>query len=1199
MRPSFTRKFFSLLILWGSLLIAFFSVSYLTLIAAVPTATLWEFSIYLERMLGSSPLTGLESGQVANSTRLNNQPASYYQRLIWNCGAGYMLSVNADGTVVCGSPIAPPLPPPFTCAVRPAYTNVSFFDGTPAIANQPWDKIGPNCKYTCTGGYSGVDCSIPPVGNSCAASPACSSYSGCTLAPGTPTSIGQAWTQAGPNCRYTCNAGFTGPTCAPLGASMCLSYAETWSWSGQGGDCSATIPAGFSITDNQPVMTSPTITLANTIPGYSGSVTWRCIDSDPVVGTTAVEWTFAWGSCTAIPSCSTSLPACSGAWACTTTLGTPTTANQAWSRGASSCGFTCNPGYSGIDCEIAPSGWNCGTFSCFAHEQAWGWDVACWNNFKSALTAWTASGYITPAQRTQIEADGDVSWDATCGQLAAARATTGAFYRDSILNSPPVTGRFTLDTEERALFGGCNIDAAVACPALPPAAPTGLSGVAWNASVALSWTAPSGIIGDYIIEYKTTLGAFWLPFNDGPWIGTTANVTGLTNGVSFDFRVKARNGNGDSAWSNIVSKTPLSSDVCGSTNGIAQFSYPSWFWACTSGIQTDIDTSASDGTYNWNCGALSCSAWRLISASSTYPGCDTADIILPDGSTWALCNVWAITSNVNSTWSFGNLYQWWRNTPFPSNGFVSTIPWLVSEVVANASSSFVLGASSTYTTDWVTPQNDNLWWWVTNPMLWLFSSLSAGDKLLMQWPCSAGYHVPTYKEWNNALSSIDSNTTWAVFSNKTDTSIHTILKLPLSGFRDHRDGWQVSGSNMFGKYWVSSPYIVSRWNTVSINLDSISIWIDYNKRADAYSVRCIKDPVNSCAAAPACIGAGQCTQTANAPTAPNQAWSNGWAQCGYTCSGGWSGANCDVPPVATITWEYGCFVAGTQITLDTGKTKSIEDIAVGEIVRTYDEISKTFIDRPVTETFHHTERLQKLYTFEYGDQTLISNHIHRIYLPVNDIYISAEEIYKKWKNGEEIYFLNDQTHTPVKVHNIQVEDKVVPVYNLHVSGIHDRDDTLIDYTLPNHNYIANGVVVHNAKAPNTMAAGIAMFNVFNTNCTNAWHGILFQSICMADSTSIMASDGSIINWVVCTGTAAEQITINACRNGGGLTWVSKWWGCRNTTLYTITGDPQTEYENYEINPSCSIAWQSVLVGAADKYGFCPVGSRGAEAYKCE
>ena len=49
-------------------------------------------------------------------------------------------------------------------------------------------------------------------------------------------------------------------------------------------------------------------------------------------------------------SCTSTHPACEGI-SCSLTTGTPSSANQAWAQWATSCGFTCNSGYSGPDCD--------------------------------------------------------------------------------------------------------------------------------------------------------------------------------------------------------------------------------------------------------------------------------------------------------------------------------------------------------------------------------------------------------------------------------------------------------------------------------------------------------------------------------------------------------------------------------------------------------------------------------------------------------------------------------------------------------------------------------------------------------------------------------------------------------------------------------------------------------------------------------
>ena len=131
-------------------------------------------------------------------------------------------------------------------------------------------------------------------------------------------------------------------------------------------------------------------------------------------------------------------------------------------------------------------------------------------------------------------------------------------------------------------------------------------------------------------------------------------------------------------------------------------------------------------------------------------------------------------------------------------------------------------------------------------------------------------------------------------------------------------------------------------------------------------------------------------------------------------------------------------------------------------MRTYDEMSKTYISRPVSETLHHEPREQTLYTFVYGDQSLTSNQIHPIYLPKDDRYVSAENIYKRWIAGETLWFQDGNKNALIAIKHISVEKKIVPVYNLHVSGIYDNGRPN-DLLKPNHNYIANGVIVHNIK----------------------------------------------------------------------------------------------------------------------------------------
>ena len=95
-----------------------------------------------------------------------------------------------------------------------------------------------------------------------------------------------------------------------------------------------------------------------------------------------------------------------------------------------------------------------------------------------------------------------------------------------------------------------------------PGAPSSLLPTALNTSIRLTWSAPvltgGSAITDYVIEYSSDAGANYSVFADGLSTSLSATITGLTNGTSYLFRVKAVNTIGTGPASGVISAIPWS-----------------------------------------------------------------------------------------------------------------------------------------------------------------------------------------------------------------------------------------------------------------------------------------------------------------------------------------------------------------------------------------------------------------------------------------------------------------------------------------------------------------------------------------------------------------------------------------------------------------------------------------------------------------
>lgn len=98
-------------------------------------------------------------------------------------------------------------------------------------------------------------------------------------------------------------------------------------------------------------------------------------------------------------------------------------------------------------------------------------------------------------------------------------------------------------------------------PPPPPAPPTSLGAAPGDARAVLSWTASAGATG-YVVYYSSSLPVL----SSSPHVaatGTSATVTGLTNGAATYFAVSATGEGGESALSSTACAVPTASDTTG------------------------------------------------------------------------------------------------------------------------------------------------------------------------------------------------------------------------------------------------------------------------------------------------------------------------------------------------------------------------------------------------------------------------------------------------------------------------------------------------------------------------------------------------------------------------------------------------------------------------------------------------------------
>ena len=127
----------------------------------------------------------------------------------------------------------------------------------------------------------------------------------------------------------------------------------------------------------------------------------------------------------------------------------------------------------------------------------------------------------------------------------------------------------------------------IVVPSGVPGTPTSVSATGSDHGASLTWSAPSGngaVISNYQIEYSTDAGTTWSTYLHASSSATSTSLTGLTNYISYIFRVSAINSNGTGLASDVsvginpgataISSLYLSTSAGGSKSGAAFSTHP-------------------------------------------------------------------------------------------------------------------------------------------------------------------------------------------------------------------------------------------------------------------------------------------------------------------------------------------------------------------------------------------------------------------------------------------------------------------------------------------------------------------------------------------------------------------------------------------------------------------------------------------------
>jgi hypothetical protein len=167
-----------------------------------------------------------------------------------------------------------------------------------------------------------------------------------------------------------------------------------------------------------------------------------------------------------------------------------------------------------------------------------------------------------------------------------------------------------------------------------------------------------------------------------------------------------------------------------------------------------------------------------------------------------------------------------------------------------------------------------------------------------------------------------------------------------------------------------------------------------------------------------------------------------------------------------FTISHNCFVAGTKVTLADGTQKNIEDIVFGDIIDTFNEVTKNAEPKYILDITSSRNTKFVKYTFSNGTE-ITSTRDHPFYVfktdDVNDRWVETGFDVASYnpENTSTIYSIDVETKQ-INIGNrvLLVDHTSVEITNIEEFEIEETDIYIIKIA-DNHNFYANNILVHN------------------------------------------------------------------------------------------------------------------------------------------